>query len=118
MRNVSSTSPVFAQIIPVKCGSSGSCLPVTEEENSVNLEVSSGKIRIKASDEVKSFDFLTSTFGGVLPNHDVSIFLSDPVDACGPIHPISSHDEVQVQVDGASGGAKVSILTISIYLSL
>lgn len=94
----SSTSTAKAHIIPLRCnGSSGNCAPVTEVERPYAKEHHSGKIKLTATSsssndviDSQSYDFLSSTFGSVLPslNEPFTIVLSDPIDACTPIVPI------------------------------
>lgn len=101
-----STFPLKGQIIPVKCGVSGSCDPVIEEEK-VNLEVTSGTMRINGHPDMKvtrSFDFLTSTYGSVLPSNIV-IQRSSPTDAC---QQLEVNMETQVSSDGSSTSTDIS----------
>jgi len=79
-------APVTAHIVPLKCGPGGVCKPTLDEEKELVPEVSWGTARFKAerSKEVRSFEFLTSNFGGRLPDdHEpLPVMLADPLDGC------------------------------------
>lgn len=80
-----------AHIVPLKCGSGGICAPVTLEEKSLLSEVTWGIINLfieNKNESSKSFEFITSNFGGRLPLDDdtlLSVVLADPLDACEPL---------------------------------
>ncbi len=96
---VKPAASIPVQFIPLKCGgkisksagntgginshggggSTGNCIAVEEEEQLVRQEVSWGILRISNSiGEVKSFQFLTSNFGSVLPT-DLALQLQLPI---------------------------------------
>jgi hypothetical protein len=96
---------LLAQMIPVKCQSAAICTPIIDEEKNINMEVSSGHMRLTAADGSgvsASFDFLTSTFGGRLPRHDIVVRVADPIDACGPLSFAEQRTplEAGVSIDG------------------
>lgn len=98
---------LLAQMIPVKCQSSATCQAVIDEEKAVNLEVSSGYMRVSPdggtmNNGAASFDFLTSTFGGRLLHSDLVVRIADPIDACEPLVGIKTPtQEVGVSLDGS-----------------
>jgi hypothetical protein len=52
-------------------------------EKSLQTDISSGTIRFRNSaNEVRVFEFLTSTFGGSLPTEPFPVHVADPFDAC------------------------------------
>lgn len=76
----------MAQLIPLKCVAGGKCFPLIEEEKAVQSEISAGALRLRNSaGEVKTFEFLTSTFGGTLPSESFPIHVSSPLDACSEL---------------------------------
>lgn len=77
------------QIVPLYCKSGGTCSPVLEEEKKLQSEVQCGILRTKSSQgEVRSFDFLTSNFGSILPvRGHLTVKLANPIDACEPLLP-------------------------------
>ena len=80
-------SPVYLHIVPLRCGST--CAPVIAEEQGLQSEVSSGNMRLKTSQgEVRSFEFLTSTFGGRLPKQPFSVVVASVRNACSAMEPI------------------------------
>ena len=66
------------------------CVPLVDEEKSIQSGVSEGHMRVKASTgEMTSFEFITSNFGGKLPNQPfIIISNTEPSGACDPITPI------------------------------
>jgi hypothetical protein len=96
---------LFAQMIPVKCQSSATCQAVIDEEKGINLEVSSGHIRVSpdgGTSAAASFDFLTSTFGGRLLNSDLIVRIADPIDACEPLVGMKTlTQEADMSLDGS-----------------
>lgn len=77
----------MAQMIPLKCVAGGKCFPLVDEEKSVQSEISAGSLRLRNSaGEVKSFEFLTSTFGGNLPSESFPVHISSPLDACSEVN--------------------------------
>ena len=80
------SAPAPAHIVPLKCGPGGTCKPTLEEEKALQSEVSWGTARFKSTEskEVRSFEFLTSNFGGRLPeNHDpLPVVMAVPPDGC------------------------------------
>lgn len=73
---------LFAHIVPLKCGTGGSCYPLVDEEKQILPEVSWGTLTVTMNTNVQTFDFLASTFGGLLPNRDFIIIKADPFEAC------------------------------------
>ena len=75
-----------AQIVPLKCGTGGVCKPVLDEEKELLPEVTWGTARFRSekSKEVRSFEFLTSNYGGRLPeDHEpIRVLLASPSDGC------------------------------------
>eukprot|EP00607_Mallomonas_marina_P004376 CAMPEP_0182434478 /NCGR_PEP_ID=MMETSP1167-20130531/69991_1 /TAXON_ID=2988 /ORGANISM="Mallomonas Sp, Strain CCMP3275" /LENGTH=255 /DNA_ID=CAMNT_0024624401 /DNA_START=360 /DNA_END=1124 /DNA_ORIENTATION=+ len=85
-----SLSSIIINIIPLLCGAKSICTPILEEEKSLLSEISSGQLRIRSGEEVRSFDFLTSNFGGILPRRPLPIVWAHPKDACSPLKDLSS----------------------------
>lgn len=82
----------------MKCGGkSGKCLPFTKEEAKFQYETSWGHVRFNSNKEMRSFDFLTSTFGGYLPTQTLSVVAATPRDACSPLTHRVSNSAVFVQ---------------------
>lgn len=109
--NVKSGVTTYIDMVPLKCKSGGVCAPLLEEEKQVQDEVSWGSARVRSSGttggaQVRSFDFLTSNFGGQLPTSgSVSLIYAEPRDGCEPL--VGAADEVAeeaVQTDGAETG--------------
>jgi len=71
-----------AHMVQLKCGTGGLCHPLLDEEKTILPEVSWGTITITMSSNVQTFDFLASTFGGLLPTRDFVIIKADPFDGC------------------------------------
>ena len=71
-----------AHMVQLKCGTGGSCYPLTDEEKQILPEVSWGTITITMNSYTHTFDFLASTFGGLLPTREFVIIKADPFDAC------------------------------------
>lgn len=72
----------IASIIPLQCGTNGACLAVIEEERLMVSEISWGYLNILG----KSYQFLTSNFGSILPtNVNLPCKLADPIDACSEL---------------------------------
>lgn len=77
-------------IVPLKCGTKGNCVPVTQLELQFQYEVSWGTLHChdKLTNMKKSFQFLTSTYGSTLPYQNetnLELILSVPIDACSPL---------------------------------
>jgi hypothetical protein len=84
------------RFVPLKCGEKlpgmkHGCQPLLERERKLHPEVSWGSMRITSggSEEgrgkvTKSFQFLTSSFGGVLPVDALTLIESTPADGCKP----------------------------------
>ena len=84
------------RFVPMKCGErlpgmTHGCQAVLERERKLHSDVSWGKMQISSGGDAtgkgkvtKSFQFLTSSFGGVLPVDMLKIMGSDPVDGCAP----------------------------------
>lgn len=92
-----------AAIVPLKCQTGGKCLPVTKEENGYNHEILWGKLRIKGTTGKmsKSFDFLTSNFGGDLPvDHAYPLEYADPIDLCDVTNSSNLNVEVSASLVG------------------
>jgi hypothetical protein len=83
------------RFVPLKCGeqlagsSTKSCVPVLKEEKRLNAEISWGTMRITShgGDDgtirvAKSFQFLTSAAGGILPVDEIKVVRGDPRDGC------------------------------------
>lgn len=84
-RHASATHPVMAHVIPLKCGPGGICMPLLAEEKSLQAEVSWGAARFKTSaKEVRSFEYLTSNYGGRLPedHESLTVVLARPLHGC------------------------------------
>lgn len=81
-----------AHMVPLKCMPGGKCMAIIEEEKALQPEVTSGSVRLRTSaGEVKSFEFLTSNFGGQLPvTRQFSILPADPILACESISAVRS----------------------------
>jgi hypothetical protein len=71
---------LFAHMVPLKCGTGGSCFPLVDEEKQILPEVSWGTITVTMNTNVQTFDFLASTFGGLLPNRDFIIIKADKLE--------------------------------------
>jgi hypothetical protein len=77
----------YIDIVPLKCKSGGVCAPLLEEEKQIQDEVSWGTMRVRITGhggaQVRSFDFMTSNFGAVLPTHaPLELVLAEPLNAC------------------------------------
>ena len=121
--NFSSLSSVFASMVPLKCKSGGTCDPVSTEEKKLQSEVSSGTLRLRlrdttsstsssskkgAAEEVRSFDFLTSNFGSLLPTQQpVRVLLAEPVDACSELQ-VPTHIVDIARKATAAGGLHIT----------
>jgi hypothetical protein len=97
--------PVTAHVVPLKCHAGKPCAPLLAEEIDVQPDVASGHVRLKnARGEVKSYEFLTSTFGGRLPKQVISVVAAAPAapaaaaaggtggqtsEACAPLAPVA-----------------------------
>lgn len=86
--------PLVGHVIPLKCGKLGKCAPTTDSERLAQREVSWGRLQVlseKVSGEGRTFDFLTSNFGGLLPPGRLSVTVSALVgDACAPLSSLST----------------------------
>lgn len=82
-----SKTPIFANVIPLKCGRSSLCQALLEEEQTLLPEISCGKIKIKSNKEIRAFDFLTSNFGGLLPKSEIRVAMPENsnLNACLPL---------------------------------
>ncbi|CAE7714916.1 unnamed protein product, partial [Symbiodinium microadriaticum] len=69
MRRRDGNAVMSGSAIPLKCAKGGHCSPVLEEETRLQTEVQWGrmKVAIGGRQDDDSFDFLTSTYGGLLP---------------------------------------------------
>jgi hypothetical protein len=84
--------PLFMQIVPLVCGVGGSCIPSIDEEKKIQAEVTGGEIKIKNNDDdIGSFEFLTSNFGGVLSDESFSIIVPNDQDGCEQFTDITYH---------------------------
>ena len=95
----------YIDMVPLKCKTGGICAPLLEEEKQIQDEVSWGSLRVRSStasgSEVRSFDFLTSNFGGQLPTHEpIHLIRAEPRNGCSPLE--GGADEV-VETDAATG---------------
>jgi hypothetical protein len=72
-------------VIPLKCHTGGKCLPVTKAEEEWAVEILSGHIRVKdkTAKKSRSFEFLTSNYGGDLPtDYEYLLQHAQPIDLC------------------------------------
>jgi hypothetical protein len=100
LRYQPSSSPnqgLAMHIVPIKCYTGGKCLPMLEEERSLQAEVSWGRVRVSkrsrttSSRLARTFEFLASTFGAPLPvDTELPLVWTSPIDACSPVANISS----------------------------
>lgn len=106
--NVKAGVTTYIDMVPLKCKSGGVCAPLLEEEKQIQDEVTWGSARVRSSGatggaQVRSFDFLTSNFGGQLPTSGAtSMIYAEPRNACMPL--VDAADEVvedAVLADGA-----------------
>jgi hypothetical protein len=75
-------APVEGRLVPLKCPSGGgTCAPILPEEEGIVLEVDSGFISFGGS----QFEFLSGTWGGVLPEGPLRVVVANPLDACEPL---------------------------------
>jgi hypothetical protein len=99
-------------IVPLKCHTGGKCLPVTKEEQQYNHEVLWGKLRIRSisTKESKTFEFLTSNFGGDLPvNMEYPLQYANPLDLCDLSegnNTVSSEEEI-IETSSKGEGIKL-----------
>ena len=87
-------SSFAVSIVPLKCGTGGVCAPLVEEEKAIQSEISWGTLTLTTtggggSVETRQFDFLTSNFGGKLPDQPLTIRRAEPIDGCEPIQTLS-----------------------------
>lgn len=83
----------YIDIVPLKCKTGGVCAPLLEEEKQIQDEVSWGMMRVRSSGtaaqggtQVRSFDFMTSNFGSVLPTHTaLELVQAEVINACTPL---------------------------------
>ena len=94
-----------ASMVQLKCGTGGLCYPLTDEEKNVLPEVSWGTITISMNSYVQTFDFLASTFGGLLPTRDFVIIKADPFDGCDEMS-----DDLKKAINSLSSTSIVGIL--------
>lgn len=85
------------RFVPLKCGEKHpgmkhGCQPLLEKERNLHPEVSWGSMRITSGGGeggkgkvTKSFQFLTSSFGGVLPVDTLTLIEGVPADGCKPL---------------------------------
>lgn len=96
------TGAVFVNVVPLKCALGKTCAPVIDEEKALLSEVTWGHMRSKdfVTNEVRSFEFLTSNFGCHLPSEGrtVSVVLSDSINACEPLTPDAKYEGAAVVV--------------------
>ena len=108
----STTAPVTAHIVPLKCGPGGICKATVESEKELVPEVSWGTARFKSekSKEVRSFEFLTSNYGGRLPedHESLPVILGDPLDGCAPIQSTAATTGRPFVLALARGGCRFS----------
>ncbi len=109
---VSANTPAstFVTVVPLKCVTGGKCVPLLEEEKSLQSEVSSGSMRVHdtLSGQTRSFEFLTSNFGGNLPGEGAaatSMVAANPITGCTPLRTKAEAggEEVEVVVSGMTG---------------
>jgi hypothetical protein len=88
-------NPLFIQIVPLVCGVGGSCVPSIDEEKTVQAEVTGGEIKVQNNDnDIGSFEFLTSNFGGVLSNESFSIIVPNDQDGCDVLKDTTHHNRI------------------------
>lgn len=74
-----------AYTVPLKCGTGGRCEAVTPDEKALPMEVSWGRMTVWAGERAETFDFMTSTFGGVLTRERVCVVAAAPEDGCSGV---------------------------------
>lgn len=81
-------------IVPLECGNKGRCVPLSEAEFHIASEASWGYLHISNTRDgsSKAYQYLTSNFGGTMPDVSESFQLvrASPVDACTPIDSIQN----------------------------
>ena len=88
-----------ARMIPLRCPPGDTnCVAILPDEIDVPLEVDSGFLHIGAL----RFEFLSGTWGGILPGGALNIHVATPRDACGPLGPLPE-GSVVVTVRGGCG---------------
>jgi len=72
------------RLVPLQCSAGKSyCPPVLEEEKKLIPQIDAGYLRLEPSKEV--VEFMTSTFGGVLPSGPMEAMFASPVDGCSEL---------------------------------
>jgi hypothetical protein len=70
------------RMIPLRCASGESgCSPVLPEEQNIDYEVDSGILKMKNEE----FEFVSGTWGGILPEGPKRIIVAEPFHACSPL---------------------------------
>jgi hypothetical protein len=94
--------PFQLQIVPLKCQAGGKCFPILEEEKMKQAEITSGVIELIHSNGTKrSYEFITSNFGGILPlQSPFRIHSAHPKNACEPLTVTSSINTHEICSDG------------------
>jgi hypothetical protein len=107
---------IEGQIVPLKCvPSEGDCYPILPEERDLK-EVDSGYLHVAGLEPV---EFLSGTWGAILPEAPLRIVLADPANACAPLTNVldargalvlvnrggCGFGEKALAVQGAKGGA-------------
>lgn len=109
---VNAPASTFVTVVPLKCVTGGKCVPLLEEEKALQSEVSSGSMRLHdaRSGQTRSFEFLTSNFGGNLPGEGTTttVVEANPISGCTPLlmqtkgetkRQTPEQEEVEVEVE-------------------
>jgi hypothetical protein len=73
--------PIEGRMVPLKCQSGETqCFPILPEEKDIPLEVDSGYIAVEELGE--RFEFLSGTWGGILPDRSSPVVAVEPFDGC------------------------------------
>ena len=103
--NVQAGVATYIDMVPLKCKSGGICTPLLEEEKKIQDEVSWGSARVRSSgsstgSQVRSFDFLTSNFGGQLPSSGpIDLVYAEPRNGCSALQEDMAVDVGAVDVE-------------------
>jgi len=96
------SASVEGRMVPLKCPSGGgTCTPILPEEADIVLEVDSGFISVGTS----RFEFLSGTWGGIIPEIPMKVVVADPLNACAPLRnsPDSTRGALVVTSRGICG---------------
>jgi len=74
--------PLLARLVPLRCPPGDTvCVAILPEEQEVEQEVDSGYLEFGG----QRVEFLSGTWGGILPSGEVGVVAADPPDGCAPL---------------------------------